>query len=95
VRGFLCDPELSRFEKEERQALVDGFEDVRKLAISCVVQQIFDLFRESSVLGKLFSREWARAAPSDGEYTPMEIIVQTLADALARKLSCVVFSHFF
>ncbi len=81
----MSEPELSRFEKAERQSLVDGFEDVRKLASSCVVQQIFDLFRESNLLGKLFSREWARTAASDEEYTPMETIVQTVFDAMVRK----------
>ncbi len=83
VRGFLSEPELSRFEKEEKQALVDGFEDVRKLAVSCIVAQIFDLFRESNVLSKLFGKEWQRGVGRDGdEYGPMEVVVQTLADAL-------------
>ncbi len=81
VRGFLSEPELSRFEKEEKQALVDGFEDVRKLAVSCIVAQIFDLFRESNVLSKLFGKEWQRGVGRDGdEYGPMEVVVQTLAD---------------
>jgi histone H3/H4 len=98
VRGLLSEPELSRFEKAERQALVDGFEDVRKLASSCVVQQIFDLFRESNILGKLFSREWARTTPSEDDYTPMETIVQTLYDAMVGKkqitlVERVSFSH--
>ena len=81
VRGFLSEPELSRFEKEEKQALVDGFEDVRKLAVSCIVAQFFDLFRESNVLSKLFGKEWQRGGGGD-EYGPMEVAVQTLADAL-------------
>ncbi len=81
VRNFLSEPELSRFEKEEKQALVDGFEDVRKLAVSSIVGQVFDLFRDSNVLSKLFTKEWQRAA-SDTEHSPMEIVAQTLADAM-------------
>lgn len=82
VRGLLTEPELSRFEKEDRQGLVDGFEEVRKLCVSCVVQQIFDLFKESNMLAKLFTKEWIQA--SADEYNPMEVIVQTLADAIEQ-----------
>ena len=84
IRGMLSEPERSRFEKEEKKSVEDGFEDVRLLAVTSLVEKLFDLFKESQILGKLFSKEWARLERGDNDFTPMEVVVQTLADAMEQ-----------
>lgn len=83
MRSLISEPELSRFEKDgDRASLAGGFERVRLMAVSCVVSRIFDLFRESNVLAKLFGRDWVQ--PPADTYQPMEIAVMTLAEALEQ-----------
>ena len=82
VRGLLSEPELSAFELEDRTGLLEGFNEVRKLAVACIVQQILELFRESGVLSKFFTKDWFNVPAN--EYAPMEIVVQTVSDALEQ-----------